>query len=153
MLDEDLLAFVAEALPRPPARVLEVGGGRGELATALRARGWEVVAIDPAGGDGVIAVSLADLDAPEDSFDAALAVVSLHHVHPLERSCARLAGLMRPGAVLAIDEFDVRAFDLRAARWWVDRQRELGGEGHDPESVCQRLRSELHPLCHQYGLP
>ncbi len=164
MLDEDVLEFTCGALPPPPARVLEVGAGKGELAAALRARGWEVVAIDPAGadgviepagadgviepagGDGVIAVSLAELDAPARSFDAAVAVVSLHHVQPLERSCARLAELLRPGAVLVVDEFDVQAFDLRAARWWAGHHRELGGEEHDPATVCQTLRAELHPL-------
>src|ERR671932_2004120 len=91
-------AYVRSALPPPPARVLEVGAGAGELAAALRAAGWDVVAIDPAadGAAGVEPVALLDLEAAEASFDAVVAVVSLHHVEPLAESCARLGGARPP---------------------------------------------------------
>lgn len=65
----------------------------------------------------VLPIPLVDLQAPDDSFDAAVAVVALHHVEPLEPSCQRLAQLLAPGAVLVVDEFDVEVFDLRAAQW------------------------------------
>src|SRR4051812_8862849 len=45
--DPGVVAFVHAALPPPPARVLEVGAGQGKLAAALRAAGYDVVAIDP----------------------------------------------------------------------------------------------------------
>ena len=48
MLAADVIAFVRAALPAPPARVLEVGAGDGELSVALAAAGYDVVAIDPA---------------------------------------------------------------------------------------------------------
>jgi SAM-dependent methyltransferase len=44
--------FVRSQLPPPPARVLEVGCGSGELAFALSAGGWRVIAVDPEAPDG-----------------------------------------------------------------------------------------------------
>src|SRR6478609_8633170 len=116
MAPADLRAFVRANLPEPPARVLEVGAGAGTLARALRQVGYDVLAIDPkSAGDGVRKVALADLDEPPGSFAAAIAVVSLHHVDPLEESCRRLGELVEPGGTLVVDEFDVGAFDARAA--------------------------------------
>jgi 2-polyprenyl-3-methyl-5-hydroxy-6-metoxy-1,4-benzoquinol methylase len=45
--DRGVLEFVLGALPSPPARVLEVGAGGGELAADLRDAGYDVLAIDP----------------------------------------------------------------------------------------------------------
>src|SRR4051795_925100 len=100
--DPGVVAFVRAALPPPPVRVLEVGAGRGELAAALRDAGYDVVAIDPAadGAPGVEPVALVDVVGEDASFDAAVAVVSLHHVEPLTGSCARLAEVVRPGGAL-----------------------------------------------------
>ena len=121
MASIDLRAFVRANLPEPPARVLEVGAGSGSLARALRAAGYDVLAIDPRPdcGEDVRPVALADLDEPAGSFAAAVAIVSLHHVDPLEDSCRRLGELVEPGGTLVIDEFDVGAFDLGAAAWWL----------------------------------
>ena len=144
-----VLAFVRSALPPPPARVLEVGAGDGELAAALLAAGYDVVAIDPAPtGDPLVRpVALLDLDAPAASFDAAVAVVSLHHVEPLEPSCAHLGELVRHGGRLVVDEFDVRAFDEVAAAWLGARRRELGREApHDPAAMVADLRDHLHAV-------
>ena len=40
---------------------------------------------------------------------------------------ARLAELVRPGGVLAIDEVDVERLDERAARWWLEHSGHAGG--------------------------
>src|ERR687886_2631078 len=147
--DAGLVAFVRAALPPPPARVLEVGAGQGELAAALRAAGYDVVAIDPAadGAPGVEPVALLDLDAAEGAFHAAVAVLSLHHVKPLVASCERLAELVRPGGRLVIDEFDVDRFDERAARWEAAQRAAAGGHVHgDPADWSADLREHLHPL-------
>ena len=141
-------AFVRAALPPLPARVLEIGAGSGELAALLREGGYDVVAVDPAStSSGVTPAALTELDEPPASFDAAVAVVSLHHVEPLEASCAHLATLLRPGAVLLIDEFDVARFDERAAAWQLDRAE------HAPEHVPRtpaefvaQMRGHLHSL-------
>jgi SAM-dependent methyltransferase len=142
------LAFVRASLRPPPARVLEIGAGDGELARALRDEGFDVVAIDPdPRGAGVREVALIDLDEPAASFDAAVAVTSLHHVEPLEASLQRLAEVLAPGGLLVVDEFDVGTFDEPAAAWWLRQRRALGGA---PEKSAADLvaehRAHLHPL-------
>jgi SAM-dependent methyltransferase len=139
--------FVLSELPAPPARVLEVGAGRGELAEELARAGYDVLAIDPVGEPPVVSIRLEELDEPGASFDAAVAVVSLHHVEPLKESLRVLANAMRPGGVLVVDEFDVARFDETAARWWSERRAELGREGlHDHGDAVADLRAHLHPV-------
>jgi SAM-dependent methyltransferase len=142
----DVRAFVRANLPPPPARVLEIGAGDGALANALRVAGYDVVAIDPdPRGDGVRAVSLHELDEPAGSFEAAVAIVSLHHVDPLESSCERLAEVLRPGAPLLVDEMDVETYDERAAGWWLQERRALGAETErTAEAMVSELRHHLH---------
>jgi SAM-dependent methyltransferase len=144
----EVLAFVRASLPGPPARVLEVGAGDGELAAVLRDAGYDVLAIDPAGDSpDVEPVALAQVDEPPASFDAAVAVVSLHHVNPLPEACSKLAALLRDGGRLIVDEFDVGALDERAARWWADQRAAAGHDHpHDPSSTVAEMRSHLHSL-------
>jgi SAM-dependent methyltransferase len=105
------------------------------------------VAIDPASeSPAVRAAALADVDEPPASFDAAVAVVSLHHVEPLTDSCSRLAELVRAGGRLVVDEFDVECFDERAAAWWLARC-ESHGDATPAEMIAQ-LRDHIHPLGH-----
>jgi 2-polyprenyl-3-methyl-5-hydroxy-6-metoxy-1,4-benzoquinol methylase len=128
--------------------VLEIGAGRGELAADLAALGYDVVAIDPAGGDRhVVQVALQDVDESPESCDAALAVRSLHHVEPLAGSIARLAELLRPGGRLVVDEVDVERFDERAAAWLIAQHAETERPIHkEPTSLVRELRQHLHPL-------
>jgi SAM-dependent methyltransferase len=148
MASVELRAFVRANLPEPPARVLEVGAGAGSLARALRAAGYDVLAIDPrSDADDVRAVALADLDEPAGSFAAAIAVVSLHHVEPLEDSCRRLGAVVEPSGTLVVDEFDVGAFDLGAAAWWLEQRAALGEpQPKTAEELVAEHREHLHPL-------
>jgi len=148
VLSLDVVAFACASLPPPPARVLEVGAGDGELAATLRTLGYDVVAIDPSsGGAGVVPVALHELEEPDASFDAALAVVSLHHVEPLAESCRRLATLVRPRGRLVIDEFDVERFDERAAHWWQLQRIAAGAQPQEePGEAVAHLRAHLHSL-------
>jgi len=147
-LAADVRAFVRANLPAPPASVLEVGAGNGELARFLTHAGYDVVAIDPEPrGPDVRPAALHRLDAEPASFDAAVAVVSLHHVEPLDDSCARLAAVLRPGATLVVDELDIGSLDRDAAAWWLDQRRALGEDHHgDPEELVAEHRAHLHPL-------
>jgi len=146
VLAADLLAFVRGALPAPPAHVLEVGAGRGELAAELRRAGYGVQAIDPAAEDASC-VERVELLQVNGTFDAAVAIVSLHHVEPLEESCGHLATLVRPGGLLVIDEFDVTRLDDRAAEWWLGQRRALGAvEQHHAEGLVAFMREHIHPL-------
>jgi SAM-dependent methyltransferase len=148
MADRDVLDFVRANLPPPMCRVLEVGAGKGELAAALAAAGYVVTAIDPdpRGGD-VHGVALADFEAESGTFEAAVAIRSLHHVHPLGQSLERLADVLRPGASLVVDEMDVVAFDCRAAEWWL-RQQAVRGQARDvsPQQLVDEHRAHLQPL-------
>ncbi|HEY4237080.1 MAG TPA: class I SAM-dependent methyltransferase [Gaiellaceae bacterium] len=149
MASVDLRAFVRANLPEPPARVLEVGAGAGRLARALRATGYDVLAIDPRsdGDDDVRPVALLDLEEPTGSFAAAIAVVSLHHVDPLEESCRRLGELVEPGGTLVVDEFDVGTFDLGAGAWWLGQRAAIGEpQPQTAEELVADHREHLHPL-------
>ncbi|HEY7075436.1 MAG TPA: methyltransferase domain-containing protein [Solirubrobacteraceae bacterium] len=146
MPDPDVLSFVRGALPPAPARVLEVGAGAGELAAELGRHGYDVLAIDPASETPAVRpVALHELREPPASFAAAVAVVSLHHVEPLEESCRRLAELVRPGGVLVVDEFDVERLDEPAARWLLDHHP-THGHDREPADVVADLRHHLHSL-------
>lgn len=147
MLTTDLLAFVRAALPAPPAHVLEIGAGRGELAAVLGVAGYQITAIDPAAEDGTPVERVTLLEVA-GSFDAALAVVALHHVEPLEDSCAHLARLVAADSRLVVDELDAACFDERAATWWLGQRHALGAqeEEDDPLSLVADLREHVHPL-------
>jgi len=146
VLSSAVMTFVRAALPAAPAHILEVGAGSGELAGALTGAGYEVVAIDPAAqSPSVRAVSLHEVDEPRASFDAAVAVVSLHHVEPLAESCRRLGELVRGGGALVVDECDVERFDQRAAQWLIE-QRGPREESGDAQALVADLREHLHPL-------
>jgi SAM-dependent methyltransferase len=146
VLDPDVLAFVRGGLPPAPARVLEVGAGAGELTAELGRLGYDLLAIDPASETPAVRpVALHELDEPSASFDAAVAVVSLHHVEPLAQSCRRLAELLRPGGALVVDEFAVERFDERAARWLLDHHPSHD-QRREPADVVADLRHHLHSL-------
>ncbi len=140
----DAIAYVRAALPPPPARVLEIGAGNGELAAALRNAGYDVTAIDPKGAPPTLPIALDALDAKPRSFDAAVAMLSLHHVTPLGRSLRRLSEVLRHGARLVVDEFDVDCYDDRAATWWLNHQ----GHAKDAADHVAEMREHLHPVAH-----
>jgi SAM-dependent methyltransferase len=144
----DVLAFVRGSLPAPPAHVLEVGAGDGELAGHLRGLGYDVLAIDPASETpAVVPVALHELQEPPQPFDAAVAVLSLHHVEPLRESCERLAALVRPGGRLVVDEFDMDRFDERAASWWIAQRTAIGKPPErGPSALVEHHREHLHGL-------
>src|SRR5215211_7732235 len=86
--------FVLAHLPAPPARVLEVGCGEGELARALDERGYDVTAIDPAAPAGPIfrRIKLEELE-DDARFDAVVASCAFHHMgENVDLNLARVAG-------------------------------------------------------------
>ena len=105
-------AFEAIAAAQP-TRVLEVGGGEGELAErVLHELGAEVVAIDQSEamveiqrGKGIDA-RVGDVQAlpfDDEEFDLAVAAWMLYHVADLDRAVSELARVLRPhGRLIAV---------------------------------------------------
>jgi len=95
VVTREVEAFVKAALPAPPARVLEIGAGRGELAVALGEAGYAMTAVDPAAEHGGIVQPRSVLEL-QGSFDAAVSVVALHHIDPLAESASTLRRCLLP---------------------------------------------------------
>ncbi|HEU0248692.1 MAG TPA: class I SAM-dependent methyltransferase [Gaiellaceae bacterium] len=130
------LDFVCPHLPEPPARVLEVGCGQGELASALAERGFDVVAIDPEAPEGPIfhRVALEDFS-DERGFDAVVASVSLHHIQDLAGALDKIASFLPPAGVLALEEFARERLAGATAVWYYERRRALAQAGNAESEV------------------
>jgi SAM-dependent methyltransferase len=129
-LTPDLLAFVGEWLPRPPARVVDVGCGAGAMTRELWAQGYAVTGIDPEAPEGqaFIRTTLEDF-VSRAPFDAAVALRSLHHVGDLERAVERLWQAVRPGAKVVVLEWAVELLDDSV--WeWLERHGLEGDHAH-----------------------
>jgi SAM-dependent methyltransferase len=93
-----------------PERVLEVGGGEGEVAERIvRELGAELVGIDQSErmveiqrGKGIDARlgDVQDLPFDDGEFDVTVAAWMLYHVPDLDRALAELARVLRPGGRL-----------------------------------------------------
>jgi SAM-dependent methyltransferase len=125
------LEFAVEHLPPPPARVLDVGCGQGELTTALAVAGYDVLGIDPLAppGDYFRRLKLEDVEETE-RFDAVVAGFSLHHVTDLETGLDKIAQLLQPGGVLVVDEFAWDRLDETTLDWLYGQRRALAAAGH-----------------------
>ena len=102
----ELSDFVAECLPRPRSKLLEIGCGDGELALGLSAQGHFVTAIDPRAPSGPIfrQISLEDFDSAP-TFDAVVANRSLHHIEDLDAALGKIHSLLAPHGVVILNEF------------------------------------------------
>lgn len=131
---ERFASALLERLP-PHARVLEIGAGEGELAQRLADAGHDVVAIDPTVRSTfpVQQTTFEAFDAPPESFDAIVSQLVLHHVEDLDAAMEKAARLLRPGGLLAIDDYGWERSDDPAFR--ADR-----GDLHTSERMLLALR-------------
>ena len=137
--------FLSELLPEPPARVLEVGCGRGELTTALSVAGYDVVGIDPAApsGDPFRPLTLEDLEEDGEPFDAVVAGFVLHHIRDLDAALDKVVRLLTTNGLLLVDEFGWDQIDDATLEWLLGQQRALAAirEEESPGSL-EDFRSE-----------
>jgi S-adenosylmethionine-dependent methyltransferase len=134
---ELLLGQVLAALPEPPARVVDAGGGTGQLAVALARRGYQVTVVDTsaamlatcaqrAAGEGAeVAARLATVqgdaaDLPAllgpASRDAAVCHDLITQVDDPAAVLAALAGVLCDGGVLSLGFANRDWLVLRAGR-------------------------------------
>jgi SAM-dependent methyltransferase len=114
--------FVLGQISDPPARVLEVGCGEGELARALARVGHSVTAIDPRAPEGPIfrRARIEEFSDP-GKFDHVVASLSLHHVEDLGMALGNIAALLRAGGTLVVVEFAWDRIDEATAEWALER--------------------------------
>jgi SAM-dependent methyltransferase len=134
---ESVLAPLREALAGAPGRrLLDVGGGTGNYALALREEGWEPVVLDRspdmlarAAAKGLEAreADARALPVPDASADAVMLISMLHHVDDVPRALAEARRVLRPGGRLAVmaytreDIEDLWFHDLfPSTRAWMD---------------------------------
>ena len=145
-----LTDFVLAHVPPPPARVLEVGCGGGDLARALAAAGHDVTAIDPEAPEGPIfrRVTLEDF-AELELVDAVVASRSLHHMADLAVALTKIGALLRPGGVLVVNDFAKERLEGPTAEWYYEQRRALAAAGgkHAPatfEDCLHREHADIH---------
>jgi SAM-dependent methyltransferase len=126
-------SFLREALPAPPARLLEIGCGDGALAIALTGDGYDVTAIDPHAPEGAMfhRVRLEDYEGEAGSFDAVVASVALHHVPDLDAGTATIERLLAPGGRLVLAEFAKERIAGTTARWYHGQRGALAAAGYE----------------------
>ena len=128
--------FVRAWLPGGTERILEIGCGSGELAAALAADGFQVIAIDSdpecaaqARSRGVDARLMIWPGPLNGRFDAILFTRSLHHVEDLAGSVAAAAEALNPGGRIIVEDFRAEGGSERSARWFEELVRELDASG------------------------
>jgi hypothetical protein len=130
--------------------VLEVGCGReGGIAPALDEAGYDVLAIDPEAPPGPLyrAIQLEDLEDP-GPFDAVVAGLVLHHVHPLGPALDKLAGL---APLLVLHEFAWNHMDEATVDWYQSQHRLLVAAGREPKGPPDLAEwHERHRDLHTY---
>lgn len=137
--------FLLAHLPEPPARLLEVGCGQGELTTTLAVAGYEIVGIDPAAPPGELfrPLLLEDLEETGEPFDAIVAGRALHHVRDLGEGLDKIVRLLRNEGLLVLEEFAWDRMDEPTLEWLYGQSRALGAvEGHEPPESLEQLRAE-----------
>ena len=127
VVSEEVERFVTAHLPAPPARILEVGCGSGELVLETSRRGYDVVGIDPDAPEGAPfqRVTLENFSTSEQ-FDAVVANRSLHHIGDLRVGVDKIHSLLASDGPLILTEFAWDRMDHATAAWYLGHVRNPG---------------------------
>jgi SAM-dependent methyltransferase len=117
--------FVAWCECRPTDRVLDVAGGPGALAAAVRDAVAAVTVVDQAPAllayvpEGIERVEARAEQLPfaEGSFDLITCVNSLHHIARPARALDEMARVLAPGGRIVLEDFAPDPDPRRARRW------------------------------------
>jgi SAM-dependent methyltransferase len=148
----NVVDFVLAHLPPRPASVLEVGCGSGELAHALAAAGYDVVAIDPIAPHGPIfrRIRLEELER-DAAFDAVVASRAFHHMPDLDGNLDRVAELLRGGGPFVLDEFAWDRLDDSTSAWYEGQRRVLIAAGRAPSGPRAAEWRQHHADVHRFA--
>jgi len=165
----ETVAFLASHL-HVGAEVLEVGCGKGHVASELSRRGYPVIGLDSnpeviaqaqQRGARAVVASWPEFDNPP--VDAIAFTRSLHHINPLRDAVRRARELVRPTGSLLIEDFAFDEINAATMRWFLEVLRsergralirpvpgefvtDLLGSG-DPVAAWHRSRAhELHSM-------
>jgi len=123
-------------------RILEIGAGRGFLATRMRKAGRDWTACDPCqASPGIECAGLPVLPYADREFDCTVSVDVLEHLAPeiLLPSLQEMRRVARRGAWAVANMSEIHMVNgkpvelhliQQPADWWVDQVRSIGG-------VCQ----------------
>jgi SAM-dependent methyltransferase len=126
----DWSGFVAWCEPRPADRMLDVAGGPGRLAAAVRDSVAAVTVVDLATEllayvpEGIARVEARAEQLPfaDASFDLVTCVNSLHHIARPARALDEMARVLAPGGRIVLEDFAPDP-DARRARRWEEIER------------------------------
>lgn len=158
-----LTVLAEHPLLRDCRRLLDIGCGPGSSSLFLARRGCDVVAIDPsleltqrAKGHAIttgtfveyVCAELGTICFRDETFQAAYALGSLHHLPVLRPRMAEIHRLLKVGGYLAVDDhhrgnLDTAAVALALKRW-VEAEVAPGCRG-EPPAVMAALEAALAP--------
>lgn len=137
---ESFVQLLQDFLPEH-SRVLEIGAGEGLLAASLAGAGHDVVALDTQlrSTFPIVESSFEEFDAPAQSFDCVVAQLVLHHAADLNATLDKIARLLKPDGLIAIDDYGWERSDDPQFR---DDRRDL----HTSETMLAALRQRFTQL-------
>ncbi len=143
-------------------RLLEVGSHLGFALRLAQERGWQVVGVEPSlplaelsreyFGVKVLTGLIEDVDLPASSFDAVLLIDVLEHVKNPRHFLGRVARLLRPGGLVALQLPNTHFTLLKAAVIHRGLRRESHVVFDAEEHVCHYTEQTLASMLETAGL-